>query len=101
MSAYTSGKKPISELSATGRSNPARAIMDINPMVFKVTVLPPVLGPEIMMTRVAASHWISLGITSCPFRTSSGLRARRRFARPSFLSKNRRASILPANRARA
>ena len=101
ISAYTSGKNAMEESAPTGRNIPVRAISDINPTVFKVTVLPPVLGPEIMITRTPGSHEISLGITSLEFNINSGFLACCRATLSSGLMRHFLASILRASRALA
>ena len=53
-----------------GKSMPARAISAARPMLFRVTVLPPVFGPVIATTR-------SFGDTSTEMGTTGGPSARR------------------------
>ena len=51
MSARTASNTGTQLPSATGRCRPQAAIAHMRPMVLRVTVLPPVLGP--VMTRVS------------------------------------------------
>lgn len=78
--------------SSAGGISPHIAIRVSKPMVFRVTVLPPVLGP--VMTRVskAAPSSTSMGTTFCG--SISGWRAWRSRIRPSSVRRGQTAFIL-------
>ena len=66
ISANTCGKTLTSEPSSAGMCRPARAISVSRPMVFNVTVFPPVFGPVITSVVNSSPSQTSMGTTSRP-----------------------------------
>ena len=92
MSAQTFAKTETCEPASAGIWRPDMAISVSSPMVFRHTVLPPVLGP--VMTSVLNSSPIQMLVGTTPSSDISGWRAERRLVTPSAVTSGATAAIL-------